>query len=59
MFGLAFFWEIHSVWYLVLIQILSGIFQTTGWPGRHFLAIGFLPVIFFLGFAATAVLDTV
>ncbi len=33
MFGLAFFWDIHSLWYLVLVQVLGGVCQTTGWPG--------------------------
>jgi len=42
MFGLAFFWNIHSVWYLVLVQILGGICQTTGWPGREYTWAGLL-----------------
>ena len=33
MFGLAYSTEIHSVWYFGAIQILSGMFQATGWPG--------------------------
>ncbi|XP_052842195.1 glucose-6-phosphate exchanger SLC37A2 isoform X2 [Drosophila gunungcola] len=33
MFGIARTSNIHSLWYFVLVQILAGIFQTTGWPG--------------------------
>ncbi|XP_023015185.1 major Facilitator Superfamily Transporter 16 isoform X2 [Leptinotarsa decemlineata] len=33
MFGLAKTYQIHSLWYYVLVQGLAGIFQTTGWPG--------------------------
>ena len=33
MFGAAHYFSLHSVWYLVLVQILSGVLQTTGWPG--------------------------
>ncbi|XP_075765410.1 glucose-6-phosphate exchanger SLC37A2 isoform X1 [Pelodiscus sinensis] len=32
LFGLAYFWEIHALWYFVLIQICNGLVQTTGWP---------------------------
>lgn len=31
-FGLAFYTNIHSMTYFVIIQILSGAIQTTGWP---------------------------
>ena len=33
LFGLAYSTGIHSIWYFVAIQILFGMFQTTGWPG--------------------------
>uniref|UniRef100_A0A8C8RSS0 Glucose-6-phosphate exchanger SLC37A2 n=1 Tax=Pelusios castaneus TaxID=367368 RepID=A0A8C8RSS0_9SAUR len=32
LFGLAFFWNIHVLWYFILVQILNGLVQTTGWP---------------------------
>ncbi|XP_065426736.1 glucose-6-phosphate exchanger SLC37A2 isoform X2 [Chrysemys picta bellii] len=32
LFGLAYFWEIHVLWYYILIQICNGLVQTTGWP---------------------------
>ncbi|XP_067419232.1 glucose-6-phosphate exchanger SLC37A2 isoform X2 [Emydura macquarii macquarii] len=32
LFGLAYFWKIHVLWYYVLIQIFNGLVQTTGWP---------------------------
>lgn len=31
-FGLAFYMNVHSMMYFVVIQILSGAVQTTGWP---------------------------
>ncbi|XP_025191692.1 glucose-6-phosphate exchanger SLC37A2 isoform X4 [Melanaphis sacchari] len=33
MFGLAHFYNIHSMWYFIGVQIFGGICQTTGWPG--------------------------
>lgn len=33
LFGLAKTYDIHSMGYFVLVQILGGIAQTTGWPG--------------------------
>lgn len=33
LFGFAYFAGIHSIWYLLIIQIIGGMFQTTGWPG--------------------------
>jgi OPA family glycerol-3-phosphate transporter-like MFS transporter 1/2 len=33
LFGLAYSTGIHSIWYFVTIQILFGMFQTTGWLG--------------------------
>ncbi|CAM2107586.1 unnamed protein product [Caretta caretta] len=32
LFGLAYFWKIHVLWYYVIIQICNGLVQTTGWP---------------------------
>ncbi|XP_015517599.1 glucose-6-phosphate exchanger SLC37A2 isoform X2 [Neodiprion lecontei] len=33
LFGIARPYEIHTLWYFILVQILGGIFQTSGWPG--------------------------
>ncbi|XP_015377919.1 PREDICTED: sugar phosphate exchanger 2, partial [Diuraphis noxia] len=33
MFGLAHYYNIHSMWYFIGVQIFGGICQTTGWPG--------------------------
>jgi len=33
LFGFAYSAGIHSIWYLIFIQIICGMFQTTGWPG--------------------------
>ncbi|KAM4650585.1 glucose-6-phosphate exchanger SLC37A2 [Discoglossus pictus] len=30
--GLGYYWNIHVLWYYVVIQILNGLVQTTGWP---------------------------
>lgn len=32
LFGMAFFWNIHSMPYFLGIQVLGGFFQATGWP---------------------------
>eukprot|EP00111_Clytia_hemisphaerica_P020056 TCONS_00059132-protein len=32
MFGMAFYWQIHQLSYFFLVQILTGITQSTGWP---------------------------
>ncbi|KYO35816.1 glucose-6-phosphate exchanger SLC37A2 isoform X1 [Alligator mississippiensis] len=32
LFGLGYFWNIHLLWYFILIQICNGLVQTTGWP---------------------------
>ncbi|XP_042490639.1 putative glycerol-3-phosphate transporter 5 [Macadamia integrifolia] len=31
-FGLAYWWKIHSLGFFLLVQIISGLFQSTGWP---------------------------
>lgn len=33
MFGIAKTYDIHSLWYFILVQALAGMCQTTGWPG--------------------------
>ncbi|XP_012251926.2 glucose-6-phosphate exchanger SLC37A2 isoform X2 [Athalia rosae] len=33
LFGVARPYEIHSLWYFVLVQAIGGVFQTSGWPG--------------------------
>lgn len=33
LFGIAKPFEIHSLWYFIIVQALAGICQTTGWPG--------------------------
>lgn len=32
MFGIAYYYDIHSFWYFFVVQVLSGLFQSTGWP---------------------------
>ncbi|XP_072342850.1 glucose-6-phosphate exchanger SLC37A2 isoform X3 [Scyliorhinus torazame] len=32
LFGFGFYWNIHNIWYYVVIQIANGLVQTTGWP---------------------------
>lgn len=32
LFGLAYYYNIHNLYYFIILQILSGLFQTTGWP---------------------------
>lgn len=32
-FGMGRVWNIHNISYFVVVQILAGICQTTGWPG--------------------------
>lgn len=33
LFGIARPYNIHNLWYFVLIQAIGGVFQTSGWPG--------------------------
>ncbi|XP_033190429.1 major facilitator superfamily transporter 16 isoform X1 [Bombus vancouverensis nearcticus] len=33
LFGIAKPYNIHSLWYFVLVQAIGGVFQTSGWPG--------------------------
>ncbi|KFP85971.1 Sugar phosphate exchanger 2, partial [Apaloderma vittatum] len=32
LFGLGYFWDIHVLWYFIIVQICNGLVQTTGWP---------------------------
>ncbi|XP_028839336.1 glucose-6-phosphate exchanger SLC37A2 [Denticeps clupeoides] len=32
LFGLGFYWNIHSMWYFSSMQALNGLVQTSGWP---------------------------
>lgn len=32
LFGLGFYWNIHSLGYYGFIQVMNGLMQTTGWP---------------------------
>uniref|UniRef100_A0A8C5BQE1 Glucose-6-phosphate exchanger SLC37A2 n=1 Tax=Gadus morhua TaxID=8049 RepID=A0A8C5BQE1_GADMO len=32
LFGLGYYWNIHSIWYYAFIQAMNGLVQTTGWP---------------------------
>ncbi|VEL08370.1 unnamed protein product [Protopolystoma xenopodis] len=31
-FGMGYFWEVHAYSYYLMVQILGGVFQATGWP---------------------------
>ncbi|XP_069691484.1 glucose-6-phosphate exchanger SLC37A2 isoform X2 [Periplaneta americana] len=33
LFGIAKSYEIHYLWYFIIVQILAGVVQSTGWPG--------------------------
>ncbi|XP_072303095.1 glucose-6-phosphate exchanger SLC37A2 [Eucyclogobius newberryi] len=32
LFGLGFYWNIHSLTYYAIMQVMNGLVQTTGWP---------------------------
>ncbi|NXK00827.1 G6PT3 protein, partial [Corythaixoides concolor] len=32
LFGLSYFWNIHFLWYFLIVQACNGLVQTTGWP---------------------------
>lgn len=32
LFGMAYWWNIHSLSYFFVVQIIAGLFQATGWP---------------------------
>ncbi|KAL9260192.1 putative glycerol-3-phosphate transporter 4 [Drosera capensis] len=31
-FGMGFFWGIHAFWFYLVMQMVAGLFQATGWP---------------------------
>jgi len=31
--GFSYTFEIHSIWYLLVLQVFNGMFHSTGWPG--------------------------
>merc|ERR1719189_2712463 len=33
LFGFSYTVGIHSLWYLLAVQVVTGMFQATGWPG--------------------------
>ncbi|CAO2819450.1 unnamed protein product [Amaranthus hypochondriacus] len=32
LFGMGYFWNIHAFWFFMLMQMIAGLFQATGWP---------------------------
>ncbi len=30
--GMAYIWNIHQMWYFVFVQVVLGMYQSTGWP---------------------------
>ncbi|KAH7834910.1 hypothetical protein Vadar_020858 [Vaccinium darrowii] len=32
LFGMGYFWDIHWFWYYLVMQMVAGLFQATGWP---------------------------
>ncbi|XP_072210998.1 glucose-6-phosphate exchanger SLC37A2 isoform X1 [Excalfactoria chinensis] len=32
LFGFGYFWNIHVLWYFIIVQVCNGLAQTTGWP---------------------------
>ncbi|EFJ31011.1 hypothetical protein SELMODRAFT_88700 [Selaginella moellendorffii] len=32
LFGMAYWWKVHSLGYFILVQMVAGVFQSTGWP---------------------------
>ncbi|KAK4365837.1 hypothetical protein RND71_013717 [Anisodus tanguticus] len=32
LFGMGYFWKIHAFWFYLLMQMVAGLFQSTGWP---------------------------
>ncbi|KAJ4822338.1 hypothetical protein Tsubulata_029758 [Turnera subulata] len=32
LFGMGYFWEVHAFWYFLVMQMVAGLFQATGWP---------------------------
>lgn len=32
LFGMGFFWNVHEFWFFLVMQMIAGLFQATGWP---------------------------
>ncbi|KVH89773.1 Major facilitator superfamily [Cynara cardunculus var. scolymus] len=32
LFGMGYFWNVHHFWYFLVMQMVAGLFQATGWP---------------------------
>ncbi|WCJ25792.1 Glucose-6-phosphate exchanger SLC37A2 [Euphorbia peplus] len=32
LFGMGYFWNVHMFWFYLVMQMLAGLFQATGWP---------------------------
>ncbi|XP_017229800.1 putative glycerol-3-phosphate transporter 4 [Daucus carota subsp. sativus] len=32
LFGMGYFWNIHVFWFFLVMQMIAGLFQATGWP---------------------------
>ncbi|KAJ8754283.1 hypothetical protein K2173_002734 [Erythroxylum novogranatense] len=32
LFGIGYFWNVHAFWYFLVMQMIAGLFQATGWP---------------------------
>lgn len=32
LFGMGYFWDVHVFWFYLVMQMLAGLFQATGWP---------------------------
>lgn len=32
LFGMGYFWNVHVFWYFLVMQMVAGLFQATGWP---------------------------
>ncbi|KAJ8774423.1 hypothetical protein K2173_016869 [Erythroxylum novogranatense] len=32
LFGMGYFWNVHAFWYFLVMQVVAGLFQATGWP---------------------------
>ncbi|KAK9274755.1 hypothetical protein L1049_022007 [Liquidambar formosana] len=32
LFGMGYFWNVHDFWFYLVMQMVAGLFQATGWP---------------------------
>ena len=32
LFGMGYFWDVHSFSYYIFVSVSAGLFQSTGWP---------------------------